>query len=107
MAGPSSGGATGGPRELPDRPFDFDALRHAYRRAGGQGAWMVNNGYDKALAEAAVAQGRADAVAFGRLFISNPDLVRRLREGAPLNAWDEKTFYGGGAQGYTDYPALV
>lgn len=100
-------GATGGPRELPDRPFDFDALRHAYRHAGGQGAWMVNNGYDKALAEAAVAQGRADAVAFGRLFISNPDLVRRLREGAPLNAWDEKTFYGGGAQGYTDYPALV
>jgi N-ethylmaleimide reductase len=100
-------GATGGPRELPDRPFDFDALRHAYRHAGGQGAWMVNNGYDKALAEAAVAQGRADAVAFGRPFISNPDLVRRLREGAALNAWDSKTFYGGGAQGYIDYPALV
>ena len=100
-------GATGGPRELPDRPFDFDAMRHAYRHAGGQGAWMVNNGYDKALAEAAVAEGRADAVAFGRPFISNPDLVRRLREGAALNAWDSKTFYGGGAQGYTDYPALV
>jgi N-ethylmaleimide reductase len=100
-------GATGGPRELPDRPFDFDALRHAYRHAGGQGAWMVNNGYDKALAEAAVAEGRADAVAFGRPFISNPDLVRRLREGAALNAWDSKTFYGGGAQGYIDYPALV
>ncbi|WP_019561031.1 alkene reductase [Caldimonas manganoxidans] len=100
-------GATGGPRELPDRPFDFDALRRAYRNAGGRGAWIVNNGYDKTLAEAAVAQGRADAVAFGRLFISNPDLVRRLREGAPLNAWDVKTFYGGGAQGYIDYPALV
>jgi N-ethylmaleimide reductase len=100
-------GATGGPRELPDRPFDFDALRHAYRQAGGQGAWMVNNGYDKALAEAAVAQGRADAVAFGRPFISNPDLVRRLREGAALNAWDSKTFYGGGARGYIDYPALA
>lgn len=100
-------GATGGPRELPDRPFDFEALRQAYRHAGGTGAWIVNNGYDKALAEAAVAEGRADAVAFGRLFISNPDLVRRLREGAPLNAWDVKTFYGGGAQGYIDYPALA
>jgi N-ethylmaleimide reductase len=46
-------------------------------------------------------------VAFGRPFISNPDLVRRLREGAALNAWDSKTFYGGGARGYIDYPALA
>lgn len=98
-------GATGGPRELPDRPIDYAALKAAYRRAGGQGAWMVNNGYDKALAQAALADG-ADLVAFGRPFIANPDLVRRLREDAPLNKPDKATFYGGGAKGYTDYPTL-
>ncbi len=99
-------GATGGPRELPDRPFDYAALKAAYRKAGGQGAWMVNNGYDKALAEQAVANG-ADLVAFGKPFLANPDLVRRLREGAALNTPDQATFYGGGARGYTDYPALA
>ena len=98
-------GATGGPRTLADRPFDFEALRRAYRMAGGQGAWMVNNGYDKALAERALEQG-ADLVAFGRPFIANPDLVRRLKEDAPLNPLDAATLYGGGARGYTDYPAL-
>jgi len=99
-------GATGGPREIADRPFDYPALKAAYRNAGGQGAWMVNNGYDKVLAEKALAGG-ADLVAFGKAFISNPDLVRRLREDAPLNAWDKSTFYGGGAKGYIDYPALA
>ena len=99
-------GATGGPRELPDRPFDYAALKRAYRMAGGRGAWMVNNGYDKALAEQALAQG-ADLAAFGRPFIANPDLVRRLREDAPLNTPDQTTFYGGGAKGYTDYPVLA
>ena len=99
-------GATGGPRELPDRPFDYAALRRAYRMAGGRGAWMVNNGYDEALAEQALAHG-ADLVAFGKTFIANPDLVRRLREKAPLNTPDASTFYGGGAKGYTDYPALA
>ena len=99
-------GATGGPREIPERPFDFAALKAAYRAAGGNGAWMVNNGYDRALADDAVAQG-ADLVAFGRAFIANPDLVRRLREAAPLNVPDRTTFYGGDARGYTDYPALA
>ena len=98
-------GATGGPRELPERPFDYAALKAAYRAAGGKGAWMVNTGYDRALADQAVAQGD-DLVAFGRPFIANPDLVRRLRENAPLNALDKATLYGGGAEGYTDYPAL-
>lgn len=97
-------GATGGPREIEDRPFDYAALQAAYRAAGGQGAWMVNNGYDRALAEQALTQGN-DLVAFGKPFISNPDLVRRLREDAPLNAWDTTTFYGGGVKGYIDYPA--
>ncbi len=98
-------GATGGPRELADRPFDYEALKAAYRQAGGKGAWMVNNGYDKSLAEEALREGD-DLVAFGKPFISNPDLVRRLREGAPLNEWDKNTFYGGGEAGYIDYPAL-
>jgi N-ethylmaleimide reductase len=98
-------GATGGPRELPDRPFNYAALKAAYRQAGGRGAWMVNNNYDKALAEKAVADG-ADLVAFGRPYIANPDLVERLRSDAPLNEPDKNTFYGGGAKGYIDYPVL-
>jgi N-ethylmaleimide reductase len=99
-------GATGGARELPDRPFDYTGLRRAYRAAGGKGAWMVNNGLDKALAEKSIAEG-ADLVAFGRPFIANPDLVARLRKGAALNEGDRSTYYGGGAKGYTDYPTLA
>jgi N-ethylmaleimide reductase len=98
-------GATGGPRVIDDRPFDYAALKAAYRSAGGKGAWMVNNGYDKALAEQAVADG-ADLVAFGRPYIANPDLVERLKAGAPLNTPDKATFYGGREKGYTDYPTL-
>ena len=98
-------GATGGPREVEGRPFDYAALRTAYRAAGGQGAWMVNNAYTRELAEAALADG-ADIVAFGRPFIANPDLPHRLQTGAPLNTPVPATFYGGGAEGYTDYPAL-
>jgi N-ethylmaleimide reductase len=98
-------GATGGPRVIPDRPFDYVALRKAYRAAGGKGAWMVNNGYDKKLADEALAKG-ADLVAFGKAFIANPDLVERLRTNAPLNEPDKNTFFGGGAGGYTDYPVL-
>ena len=100
-------GSTGGPREVQDRPFDYEAFRQAYRQAGGRGAWIVNNGYDRTMAEQAVASGRADMVAFGRAYIANPDLVERLRTNAPLNAWDKTTFYGGDAHGYTDYPALA
>jgi N-ethylmaleimide reductase len=98
-------GSTGGPRELPERPFDYAAMKAAYRAAGGQGAWMVNNGYDLPLAEQALKEG-ADLVAFGRSFISNPDLVERLRAGGPFNKAHRATFYGGGAEGYTDYPTL-
>lgn len=98
-------GATGGPRELADRPFDYAAFKAAYRAAGGSGAWMVNNGYDLALAQQALADG-ADLVAFGRPYIANPDLVARLKAGGPFNKPDKMTFYGGGAEGYTDYPFL-
>ncbi len=99
-------GATGGPREISDRPFDYAALRQAWRDAGGTGAWMVNNGYDLAEAEKALADG-ADLVAFGKAFIANPDLVARLRRGGPFNEPDRSTFYGGGEKGYTDYPGLA
>ncbi|OOG53396.1 alkene reductase [Polaromonas sp. C04] len=101
-------GQTGGARDYMqgDQPFDYAALRAAYRSAGGTAAWMVNNGYDKTLAERSLKEG-ADLVAFGKTFIANPDLVQRLRQGAPFNEPDRSTFYGGGAKGYTDYPALA
>lgn len=98
-------GSTGGPRELPDRPFDYAAAKAAYRDAGGQGAWMVNNGYTREMADAAVSAG-VDLVSFGRPFIANPDLVERLRRNGPYNEGNRATYYGGGEAGYTDYPAL-
>ena len=98
-------GSTGGPRDIAERPFDYAALRQAWRDAGGTGAWMVNNGYDGALADQVLAEG-ADLVSFGRAFIANPDLVARLRQGGPFNKPERATFYGGAEKGYTDYPAL-
>jgi len=93
-------GETGGARD--SLPFDYNRLRDRY-----QGMWMVNNGYDRRMAIDVIASGRADLVAFGRLFIANPDLVARLKQNAALNPLMEpSTFYGGGAHGYTDYPTL-
>ncbi|CUW85549.1 N-ethylmaleimide reductase, FMN-linked [Agrobacterium fabacearum S56] len=101
-------GATGGPRDFKqgDKPFDYAAFKAAYRNAGGKGLWIANNGYDRESAIEAVESGNVDAVAFGKAFIANPDLVRRLKDNAPLNEPNQPTFYGGGAEGYTDYPAL-
>ncbi|WP_187968339.1 alkene reductase [Aquibium microcysteis] len=100
-------GATGGARDFVqgEAAFDWDAFKAAYRDAGGTGAWIVNNGYTRALAQEAVASGRADLVAFGRPFIANPDLVDRLRRDLPLAEPERATMYGGGAKGYVDYPA--
>ena len=92
-------GATGGPRDI--APFDYGSLRKRFK-----GAYIANNGYDLTLANKALAANEADLIAFGKLFISNPDLVERFKRGAPLNAFDKATFYGGGAKGYTDYPVL-
>ena len=92
-------GATGGNRNV--APFDYPALRRRF-----SGAWIVNNGYDRAMALDAVASQQADAVAFGVPYLANPDLVVRLEQDAPLNTPDPDTFYGGGAKGYTDYPTL-
>jgi N-ethylmaleimide reductase len=93
-------GATGGPRDV--APFDYAALR-----ARAKAPWIVNNGYTRQMAIDAVASGAADVVAFGKLFISNPDLVERLRSDTPLAEPNRETFYGGGAAGYTDYPSLA
>lgn len=84
-----------------------DAGAIASLRAKFAGVYIANNGYDRTRAVAAVAGGVADAVAFGRPFIANPDLVARLRADAPLAALDQATLYGGDAHGYTDYPALA
>ncbi len=71
------------------------------------GPVITAGGYQAESGAAAVSSGLADAVAFGRMFIANPDLPDRIRTGAPLNTFDRATAYGGGAQGYTDYPALA
>ena len=92
-------GATGGPRDI--APFDYGSLRKRF-----SGAYIANNGYDFELANKVLGANEADLIAFGKPFISNPDLVLRLQHGAPLNAPDKATFYGGGAKGYTDYPVL-
>jgi N-ethylmaleimide reductase len=72
-----------------------------------QGTLMVCGGYDLLRADMALAEGRADLIAFGRPFIANPDLPERLRRNAPLNEPDPNTFYGGGVPGYVDYPSLA
>ncbi len=92
-------GATGGARDI--APFDYASLRRRFA-----GTYIANNGYDLDLADKTLAADQADLIAFGKLFIANPDLVERLKLGAPLNAPDKATFYGGGAKGYTDYPVL-
>jgi N-ethylmaleimide reductase len=92
-------GDTQGPREF--YGFDFQALRKKFN-----GPWMVNNGYTMEMAAEAISSGYADLVAFGRYYISNPDLVTRFKKNAPLNKIDKDTLYGGGAKGYTDYPSL-
>lgn len=82
-----------------------DAFRRQIR-AAFNGALIFCGAYTAADAEALIEQGVGDAVAFGRPYIANPDLVERFRQGAELNTPDRATFYGGGAHGYTDYPTL-
>ena len=100
-------GSTGAARDFQQgaAPFDYGALKKSYQQSGGHGAWMLNNGYEKALADQALANG-ADLIAFGKAFIANPDLAARLKQNGPYNTPDRSTFYGGLAAGYTDYPSL-
>ncbi|NND60051.1 MAG: alkene reductase, partial [Gammaproteobacteria bacterium] len=79
--------------------FCFDTLKSKFG-----GLYMANQGYDEDIARDRIRNGRADLVAFGKPFISNPDLIRRLRDDLPLACADPDTFYGGGAEGYIDYP---
>lgn len=81
-------------------------LSVGYFRPIFQGTLMTAGGYDLEQGNAVLASGDADLVAFGRLFISNPDLPLRFAVNAQLNEWDRSTFYGGDERGYTDYPAL-
>ena len=93
-------GATAGPRDVV--PFDFGSLRRRFSKT-----YLANNGYDLELATSHLADGKADMFAFGRPFIANPDLVERLQNGSPMAEMNPATLYGGGAAGYTDYPAFA
>ena len=101
-------GSTGAARDYQqgDRAFDYEALKATYQQAGGKGAWMLNNGYGRELANHALQNG-ADLIAFGKSFIANPDLGARLKQNGPYNLPDRATFYGGKEIGYTDYPTLT
>jgi len=101
-------------RELRERGIAFicarehqaeDSIGPALKKAFG-GIYIANEGFTRESAEAALAAGTADAVAWGKLFIANPDLVNRFATNAPLNTPNPETFYAEGAIGYTDYPAL-
>jgi N-ethylmaleimide reductase len=92
-------GATATSRTVPDG-VDLDALSAQF-----EGSYIGNNNYDLEMALERRAQGRIDAVAFGRLFIANPDLVERLHRGVELTIAPRESYYGGGAKGYIDWPA--
>lgn len=87
--------ANGRPEEI------IDAIRTVYK-----GTYIANGAYTSEEARTRISEGRCDLVTFGRPFIANPDLPERFRENAPLNDWDDSTFYGGDEHGYTDYPTL-
>lgn len=84
-----------------DSADNASLFRHLFH-----GRMITAGGYTTELGVEAVKAGMADAVAFGRMFIANPDLPERIRTGAALNPFDRSTSYGGGAHGYTDYPTL-
>ncbi|HBU28392.1 MAG TPA: alkene reductase [Thiobacillus sp.] len=92
---------TGGAPQEQWVPFDYDRMRTLYA-----GNFIRNNGYGFETAQQAVTSGAADAIAFGRLLLANPDLVERFRRGAALNAPDYEHLYTGEEKGYTDYPFL-
>jgi 2,4-dienoyl-CoA reductase-like NADH-dependent reductase (Old Yellow Enzyme family) len=102
-------------RELGRRKIAFILARESVKepRLGPQlkaafgGVYVANEGFNQADAEAALAAGEADAVAFGKLFLANPDLPHRFAINAELNPWNVATFYGAGPEGYTDYPPLA
>jgi len=96
---PRAGNAGAGAPLKADAPRTSELFRKAF-----QGVLISAGGYTAQGADDVIADGFADAVAFGRLFISNPDLPKRFELGEPLAEYDRSTFYGGTEQGYTDYP---
>jgi len=101
MIEPRSTSAGGNDKVNAEAPITSEIFRAAY-----QGKFISAGGYDQAMGEAVLEAGLADAVAYGRLYISNPDLAERFQQGAALNAYDRASFYGGAEVGYTDYPTL-
>jgi N-ethylmaleimide reductase len=101
MIEPRSTTAGGNDQVDTEAPITSEMFRSAY-----QGKLISAGGYDQAMGEAVLEAGLADAVAYGRWYISNPDLAERFKQGAALNPYNRATFYGGGEAGYTDYPAL-
>jgi len=98
---PRTSGSGGGKPNDDSAPRTSEIFRKAFK-----GVFISAGGYEPAAAEETIATDHADAIAFGRLFIANPDLPERIRLGAELNTPDRRTFYGGGERGYTDYPSL-
>jgi len=98
---PRATNAGGSDSNIAGAPDTAEIFRGAFK-----GVLISAGGYDRESALLAVKKGVADAVAFGRLYISNPDLVEKLKVDAPLNKYDRATFYGGAEKGYTDYPTL-
>ncbi|HQS61457.1 MAG: alkene reductase [Polynucleobacter sp. 16-46-70] len=101
MIEPRSTTAGGNDQLDAQAPITSEMFRAAY-----QGKFISAGGYDQAMGEAVLEAGLADAVAYGRLYIANPDLAERFKQGAKLNPYNRATFYGGGEAGYTDYPTL-
>jgi len=101
MIEPRSTSAGGGDQVFEDAPITSEIFRAAY-----QGKFITAGGYDQAMGEKALEDGLADAVAYGRLYISNPDLAERFQQNAPLNPYNRATFYGGQEAGYIDYLTL-
>ena len=90
-----------------DEHLNENALNNAQLfRSRFDGPLITAGAFTPQTGAMAVEQRHSDAVAFGRMFIANPDLVARIRRGLPLNAYDRSTFYGGGEHGYTDYPVF-
>lgn len=94
------------PRANTEANQEQASLTSRYFRSIFKGSIISAGGYDRELGNAVLAAGDADLIAYGRLFISNPDLPERFAQNAPLNPYDRSTFYGGDAKGYTDYPSL-
>ena len=101
MIEPRATSAGGGDQVNEEAPVTSELFRAAY-----QGKFITAGGYDQALGGKVLEDGLADAVAYGRIYIANPDLAERFMQNAPLNPYNRATFYGGQEVGYTDYPTL-